>query len=333
MKRIACRELGAGKAAELRPLLDGTVYKPRRFLKDVPTERICDWWQGEIATALTSPGASALIAEVDGQPAGFSVLGDLPWESAILGKKMAAVKHIAARQGEEAARVLEALIRQELQHAQDGGYDFVLCKIPTDDAVTIHALERQGFLLMDTLLGFVLDLRKSPAAAQGDPAVPKGVELRIAGHPDRAGLVEVAEGAFAAHFGRFHSDPRIGPEWGRRIYKRWIESCLDGWADWIVVAEISGRIAGFTAWKKPSEGETLHGLGLGHYSIAAVHPDFMGRGVFRALSQRGVDLMRGLATRIVAPTHVNHYPIHQGLIQMGWRIEDAQHSFHKWLRD
>ena len=333
MKRIACRELIGSSAAALRPLLEGAPYKPRRFLKDVPKERLCDCWQEEVATALASPVGRAFVAEVDGQLAGFSVLGDLAWESAILGRKMAAVKHMAVRQGEEAARVSEALIRQGLQHARNGGYDFVLCKTYTDDAVTIHALERQGFLLMDTLLGFVFDLRKCPAAAQRVPVVPKGVELRIAGELDRAGLVEVAEGAFTAHFGRFHSDPRIGPEWGRTIYKRWIESCLDGWADWIVLAETSGRIAGFTAWKKPSEGETLHQLGLGHYSIAAVHPDFIGRGLFSALSDQGVNLMRGLATRIEAPTHVNNYPIHQGLIQMGWRIEEAQYSFHKWLKD
>lgn len=333
MKRIACRELGGGGAAELRPLLEGTRYKPRRFLKDVSNERFCDWWQEEIEAALTGAGGTALVAEVDGRVAGFSVVGDLPWESAILGKKMGAVKHIAATEGEEAARVLEALIRRGLERARDGAYDFVLCKTYTDDVVTIHALERQGFLLMDTALGFVIDLRKNPAVAERVPALPSGVGLRIAGEADRAGLVEVAGRAFAAHFGRFHSDPRIGPEWARTIYVRWIESCLEGWADWIVVAETSGRIVGYSAWKRPSEGEARHQLGLGHYSIGAIDPDFSGRGLFSALSHKGEELLRGLVTRIEVPTHVNNYPVQRSLIQLGWRIEVAQYSFHKWLKD
>jgi len=332
VKRVACRELRGRGADELRPLLEGALFKPRRFLTDVPAERLCDWWQEEVATALTSPGGSAFLAEVAGRPAGFAVLGDLPWESAILGKKMAAVKHVAAREGEEAAQVLGALIREGLRHARDGGYEFVLCKTYTDDAVTIHTLEKQGFLLADTLLGFVLDLRDAPAAAQAAPPLPGGMALRLAGEPDRAGLVEVAGKAFAAHFGRFHSDPRIGPERGRTIYKRWIESCLDGWADWIVVAETSGRIAGYSAWKRPSEAETRHQLGLGHYSIGAIDPDFIGRGLFSALTRRGAELLSGLATRIEGPTHVNNGPVQRGFINLGWRIEEATHSFHKWLK-
>ncbi|MBX7184854.1 MAG: hypothetical protein K1Y01_06880, partial [Vicinamibacteria bacterium] len=146
-------------------------------------------------------------------------------------------------------------------------------------------------------------------------------------------LVETARRAFADHFGRFHSDPKLGPQASVKIYERWIESCLDGWTDWVVLAEVAGTIAGYTAWKRPTPREASHGIGLGHYSIGAVHPDYFGRGLFSALTLKGSSLLEGLVQRIEGPTHVNNYGVQRGYLRLGWRIEDAHHSFHKWLKD
>jgi len=323
---------GEGRHAEaLRPLLEGCSCKPLRYLRDVSPQCLCDWWLEEVIAVLEGPGGVSFVADVDRRPAGFCVLGDLLWESKILGKRMAAIKHVAAMPVKDCTAILEALVVRAIQHARDCGYDFLLCKTLTDELATIHALEREGFLLVDTLLDFVVDLRLFPHAIQPVPSIPEDVELRIAGNKDRAGLVEVSRRAFATHFGRFHSDPRLGPEWGRTIYERWIESCLDGWADWIVVAEVAGRIAGYSAWKLPSEREARHHLGLGHYSIGAIHPDFRGRRLFSALTHKGMGLLDGLVTRIEGPTHINNYPVHRGYHKLGWQIEAAHHSFHKWL--
>jgi GNAT superfamily N-acetyltransferase len=332
MKSIVCRELDVGKVEILRPLLEGSSYKPLRYLNGIPPQRICDWWQEEVSAGLRIPGGVAFVADVDGQPAGLCVLGDLPWESEILGKRMAAVKHLAVGPDKENAAVLEVLIARTLQYALDNGYDFLLCKTYTDEPVKIHALERVGFLLVDTLLDFVLDLSLFPYASQSVPVIPVEIKLRIADKSDRDGLVEVSRKAFSGHFGRFHSDPRLGSEWGRIIYERWIESCLEGWADWIVVADAAGQIAGYSAWKRPSEREKKHQIGLGHYSIGAIHPDFCGRGLFSALTYKGTSLLNGFTTHIEGPTHINNYPVQRGFHKLGWRIEDAHHSFHKWLK-
>jgi len=321
-----------GSNAEvLRPLLEACSYKPLRYLADVLPQHLCDWWLEEVVAALEGHGGKDILAEVDGCPVGFCVIGDLPWESAILNKKMAAVKHMAAMPGREHAEVVESLVSTALEWTRDSNYDFLLCKTYTDDFTTIHALERQGFLLVDTLLDFVVDLRRFPNALQ-TAVIPAGMELRLAGPADLAGLVEVSRRAFAFHPGRFHVDARLGPECSKTIYERWIESCLNGWADWVVVAETAGKIAGYSAWKRPSKREMRHKLDLGHYSIGAVHPDFHGQGLFSALTLRGTELLESLATRIEGPTHINNYGVHRGYIKLGWRIEDAHHSFHKWLR-
>ena len=333
MSPVTCHLLEKGGIGELRPLLEVSSFKPLRHLDEIPAERLCDFWQGEMEAASQAAGASAFAARVDGRLAGFCTLGDLPWESEILGRKMAAVRHLIAAPGDSGAGALDALLAAAMRHARDEGYDFLLCKTYSDEMGAVHALQRQGFLLVDTVLDFEVDLRRFPPSAQKAPPLPSDTILRLAEASDRSGLVETARRAFADHFGRFHSDPRLGPPASVKIYERWIESCLDGWTDWVVLAEVAGKIAGYTAWKRPSTREVNHRIGLGHYSIGAIHPDYFGRGLFSALTLRGSGLLEGLVDRIEGPTHVNNYGVQRGYLKLGWRIEDAHHSFHKWLRD
>jgi ribosomal protein S18 acetylase RimI-like enzyme len=107
---------------------------------------------------------------------------------------------------------------------------------------------------------------------------------------------------------------------------------VNGWADWIVVAVHGDRIAGYSAWKKPSALDARHGIRLGHYSVGAVHPDFFGRGLFTALTRAGMEELRSSANWIEAPTHIDNHAVQRGFLRLGWRIAGAQHSFHKWLK-
>jgi hypothetical protein len=332
MNGTSCSELEEGTVEMLRPVMEESASKPLRYLRDVPVNRLCDWWLDDVVTVLGARGGAGFVTEQGGKPVGFCVVGELPWESEILGKRMAVVKHVAARSGRDSEGIVESLVGRAVEYGRSSGYDCLLCRAYTDDPTMVHTLEQEGFLLVDTLLVFVQDLRVSPRSAHLATATPDGVELRIAEPGDRASLVEVSRKAFASHKGRFHADPELGPVCGQRIYERWIESCLEGWADWIVVANVAGRVAGYSAWKRPSQMETRHGLGLGHYSIGAIHPEFYGRGLFTALTGKGAELLKGIATRIEGPTLVSNHPVHHGYHKLGWRIEDAFHSFHKWLK-
>jgi hypothetical protein len=83
---------------------------------------------------------------------GLVVVDDLPWDSRLFNKNMGAIKTLIA-----SAAVLEDLLTCAVQFARDAGTEFLMCKSYTDDMTQIHALERQGFLLVDTLLDFVYD--------------------------------------------------------------------------------------------------------------------------------------------------------------------------------
>jgi len=286
----------------------------------------------EIRELLTSESAIGFIAETSGTISGLVICTPLFWESPLLGKSMWAIKHlgVASRPG-DASSVATSLVAEVVRRVADRDADFLLCRaIPSDTAI-IQALESNGFLLMDTLLNFVFDCRARGSNCHRQQA-PEGFELRLATASDIEPLAEVARSSFAGHFGRFHADPRIGHAAAARIYQEWIRSCANGWADWIVVATHGDRIAGYSAWKKPSALDAQHGIRLGHYSIGAVHPDFFERGLFTALTHAGMEQVCSSADWIEAPTHIANYPVQRGFQRLGWRIAGAQHSFHKWLK-
>jgi ribosomal protein S18 acetylase RimI-like enzyme len=289
-------------------------------------------WRDEIRELLSTEGAVGFIAEISGTIAGLVICAPLSWESPLLGKSMWAIKHISvASQLRDAASVATRLVAEMVRQVAARDADFLLCRAMPSDTTIIHALESNGFLLMDTQLNFVFDCGAHESNS-GQQVLPKGFALRLATVADIEPLAEVAGSSFADHFGRFHADPQIGHAAATRIYQEWIRSCANGWADWIVVAMHGDRIAGYSAWKKPSALDQRHGIRLGHYSIGAVHPDFFGRGLFTALTHAGMEQLCSSADWIEAPTHIDNYAVQRGFLRLGWRIAGAQHSFHKWLK-
>jgi ribosomal protein S18 acetylase RimI-like enzyme len=289
-------------------------------------------WMDEIAELLSNERAVGLIAEMGETTCGLAIWAPLPWESALVGKSMWAIKHIGvSSQVRDRNSIAAGLVAEIVYRASAEDAAFLLCKTTPTDTAIIHALESHGFSLMDTQLYFVCDCRTS-GSNHRSRQLPEGFVLRLATSSDVGPLVAVAHASFANHFGRFHADPRIGHTAATRIYGDWIRSCVNGWADWVVVAMHGGRIAGYSAWKKPSALDQRHGIRLGHFSIGAVHPDFFGRGLFTALTHAGMEHVYSSADWIEAPTHVDNHAVQRGFLRLDWRIAGAQHSFHKWLK-
>jgi ribosomal protein S18 acetylase RimI-like enzyme len=295
-------------------------------------EQVESRWMDEIAELLSNERAAGLVAEMGATTCGFAICAPLPWESALLGKSMWAIKHIGvASWSRDRNSIASGLIAEFVHRAGARDAAFLLCKTTPADTAIIHALESHGFFLMDTLLNFVCDYRTG-GQKKGAPHVPEGFVLRLATSSDIESLVETARASFAEHFGRFHADPRIGRAAATRIYEEWIRSCANGWADWILVAMHGNRMAGYSAWKQPSALDQRHGIRIGHLSIVGVHPDFFQRGIFGALTREGMEKLRSSADWIETLTHIDKHAMQRGLLQLSWRIAGAQHSFHKWLK-
>jgi RimJ/RimL family protein N-acetyltransferase len=185
---------------------------------------------------------------------------------------------------------------------------------------------------MDTLLDYLFDFSRTPLATISLPRRLTGLRVRAATPEDLPDVLAVNEKAFVNYFGRYNSDPKLPPGTGAKVYDEWVRSSLGGWADWVLIAEVDGRIAGYGIWKKASVSEVKHSLDIAHYNLAGIHPDFFGRGLYTALALEGMRLAQSFAKHLDGPVHVSNHPVHRALQNLGWKISGVRHSFHKWLQ-
>lgn len=311
---------------------DQSIYRylPKSKFKE-QTDRII---VNEIVDLLDTPNCVVFASIDSNNLLGLIVCEELPWDSRVLQGQWKCIKYLMASSTVEDRNSLFLLLINELfSWVKKCGTDCIVMKSSSDNIAVTYALESSGFHLMDTNLVYVMDFTKNPFEKISPPPLPQDALIRLATNTDKNELLEIARVAFQGHFSRYMVDSHITKNIAQNVYVEWMRSCIDGYADWIVVAEIDHRIAGYTIWKKASIEELNHNIRLGHFSIAGIHPNFAGRGLFSALTYAGMSLLHTQVDYIEGPTHINNYPVQQGYHKLGWKIVDARHSFHKWLND
>jgi hypothetical protein len=317
----------------VQPLFKRSKFKPLRFFEKELGQNLTNYWISTITELLRSTQSKGYVAAQDGQQLGILIISDNPWETNLLGIN-ASVINVFLVDGmlPNKLGVATALLNYVICQAKAKGAGFISSKTYTDDLASIHALELSGFLLMDTVVDCHFDYRRTPLVNVQLPLISKEARIRLATQADREQLVYVASQSFHNHFGRFHADERIGLPLATQVYGQWMQSSLDGYADWIHVAEVEDRLVGFSIWKRPGTEENQLNLRVGHYSIAGILPQYHGHGLFTALTFAGMQSLEGVADIIEGPTHVNKYGVHLGYSKLGWRVvSDARHTFHKWI--
>lgn len=317
---------------DLRVALPRFARVPLAHLHHLNSEQRWAYWLDEITQSLANESSIAFVSIVSGTINGFIVYSDSPWDSEITGRRIGTVEHIAVAAGDDSeTEILQELVDELTRSLAHRETQCVVCKVHSNELPAIQALEQRGFLLMDSLLDFVFDFSRTPIEELNPPRRDEQLKIRRAKPGDLSALMAINEKAFTGYFGRYHADPQMPPGTATKIYAQWVRSAFQGWADWILVAEVDGRIAGYGLWRKPLEIETKNSLRVAHYDLAAVDPEFRGRGLWTALMFDGMSIARNYAQYLVGPVHVCNYPVQHTLQKLGWRISGARHSFHKWL--
>jgi GNAT superfamily N-acetyltransferase/RimJ/RimL family protein N-acetyltransferase len=317
---------------DLRLALPRFARVPLSHLRHLNPEQRQAFWLDEISQSLAKESSVAFVSIVSGTINGFIVYNDSPWDSEITGRRIGTVEHIAVAAGDDSGtEILQKLLDELTPSLADRGTQCVVCKVHSTELPAIHALEHCGFLLMDTLLDFVFDFSRTTIEEIHPPRRDEQLNIRRAKPADLSALMAINEKAFTGYFGRYHADPQMPPGTATKIYAQWVRSAFQGWADWILVAEVDERLVGYGLWRKPLEIEARNSLSVAHYDLAAIDPGFLGRGLWTALMFDGMHIARNYAQYLVGPVHVCNYPVQHTLQKLGWRISGARHSFHKWL--
>jgi hypothetical protein len=316
----------------IQSVLTASPFKPFRYISKGIESEINHFWFNRITDSLKSDKSQLIEINSGDRLEGFILINDLPWDSRILKTNMACISEFVLNPNCNSKELVAGeVLEKAIAVAKNDGYQFLLCKVYTNDLVAIHALEKAGFLLVDTLLEYEVDFRKTPFNDIHEQNPSEDIIIRFAKMKDELEISELAKAAFANHFGRYHSDPRIPRNLATQVYAEWMHSSLRGYADHFVIADVAGKIAGLSIWKKTSDLEKTLPVRISHYSIGAILPDYFGKKLFSILSFEGMKLLNKESDIIEVSTHINNYPVQRALTRLGWQIGDARHSFHKWL--
>ena len=219
-------------------------------------------------------GARLLGWPDDGPAAALTALQDAPWDTAKLGVTSGRL-YVCVPPAAHAGAA--ALIADTLAAADAAGYRYLVTRLDAGDLHVVQLLEQAGFVVVDAILSQYV--RTAEAAA---PAAPPDVAVRAVRPDDAAGLAALAAAAFT--MSRFHSDPSIGVDLGRSIYREWGANLAGGLNDLTLVAELDGALAGFLSCKEMTAARASYGFGYGRIELVAVAEAARGRGVIDALT-------------------------------------------------
>lgn len=228
------------------------------------------------------------------------------WLGAKLGLEAFTVTFRRPLQGESDI----ALAAERLAPAQ-GREGFVQAKVAVDDLRAAHALERAGFLLIDS------NVTLETTAPVTAPAA--SAEIRPARPEDAEAVAQLAARAFSRS--RFHLDERIPLAVANALKAEWAGNFFRGRrGDQMTVAVVQGRVAGFLQALLPSGGPLV-------IDLVGVEADCRGRGLGAAMiafaqAACGRDKVR-TGTQLANAGSLRFYE------RLGFRFVGAGYVFHR----
>lgn len=209
-----------------------------------------------------------------------------------------------------------------LEASQQEGIKFLIARCPTPELRVVQSMESAGFQLMDTLVYYRRDLKKTPPADKPDQPF-----IRRYHDGDVDGIKAVAEQSFKGYYGHYHADPRLDPLKADEGYVSWaVRSCLSREvAQEVLVAEADGEIQGFITLRmnESDEGEAV---------VGGVLPSAQGGGTYRAFIIHTMHwcLEQG-ATYTILSTQITNIAVQKVWARLGFEMHHSYYTFHKWF--
>lgn len=213
-------------------------------------------------------------------------------------------------------------ISETLKFCEENGVELLIARCSTNDLKTCHAMEKQGFLLMDTLVYYSRDLTKNPIPADTGKAA-----IRLSKPADANAVEEVARDSFKGYFGHYHADERLDRSACDAVYTSWARNSINQLelANAVLVAEWQGEVAGFATLREntPQEGEGV---------LFGISPAAQGQGIYRSFIVQAMNwsLARG-HQRIVVSTQITNVAVQKVWIRTGFEMSHSYYTFHKWF--
>jgi GNAT superfamily N-acetyltransferase len=192
---------------------------------------------------------------------------------------------------------------------------------------TVQQMERQGFLLMDTLLYYARPLGSAPLP---EAAADNAAHIRPLRPDDPADVQQVQQAAteaFRGYAGHYHADSRLPPARCDEVYVSWaVRACQDpAVADTVLLAELDGQVVGFGVLQR-ADAESGDGR------LYGIVPAARGRGIYRALMQHSLQWCQAQGfSRMLYSTQLTNIAAQKVCVRLGFEVSHAYYTFHRWF--
>jgi ribosomal protein S18 acetylase RimI-like enzyme len=231
----------------------------------------------------------------------------LDWDSLFFGRRIATMVG-APRSRDDLATVVAAANAQ--------GVECVYALSDLEDLAAVRALESAGARLVDVRMTFERGL-----AAFAAPDLHAGIR------PARPTDVPALRALAAASHGssRFYADGRFPRELCDEMFATWIERSCGGWADTVQVADVDGRVSGYTTGHVRENGR-------GEIGLVSVDPRAQGHGLGAQLVGATLQVLRDRgATSTTVVTQGRNIGAQRLYQAQGFRTQRVQTWHHLWL--
>jgi len=232
-------------------------------------------------------------------------LEELSFDTEILERKTARLT-IESQPGDISQ--MTELIKTIVKDFRKRELEYVITRIKADDFPTIHALESQGFNLVDGFIALELKVDKSEPVSN----IREGVI------EDALILQEIAALSFSQT--RFYNDSQIKKYQADKIYSEWIRnSILKKVADLVLVFVEKDKVYGFVTIKKN-----------GNIPLIAVSKEKQGMGIGKLLIRAALNKLFEWDVKFSSiETQMTNVAALRTYISCGYKITDSFATF-RW---
>jgi hypothetical protein len=273
-----------------------------------------------------SKGGYVLVAKNNNQVVGLISLEQSEWDSEHFKTPISKINHLLALGTYfEQTNVKRRLISSLLAKCSRNLLLHVSARVNKEDLSSIHSLESRSFKLMDVLVTYSIDLRKTK---------PIGMDNRYSIRKFRpeevSKLAEIAFESFEKTLttDRFHADPTLSKEKSSDLYSKWLEnSCNDPYSE-VIVAEIEGKTVGFNVCSINASLIYSIGLRIGTMSLTAVDSFYRKKRIAVSLLSASLNWFSGKVDVVDTGGQVSNYAIQRAWNTLGLKITRSQCTFH-----
>ncbi len=215
-------------------------------------------------------------------------LRKLSWDSDFFGLGVGRIEYLGSSSYLMNAGNLKSarsFIKDVKAFAFEHKIEYLTIQVDTADALLVAALQLDGFILLDTIVCYLLNL--------GTHVGERAKLVRPASERDIPALSEISRACFSDPFlnaNRFNCDPLLAPEKVAELYSLWAKKSVTGeMAHQAFVFDRGTGPLGFITIDKPSPSDIVSNLNLASIPLNAVAPEHHGQGIYGSLVATALD--------------------------------------------